>query len=387
MSFSVFRRAGRPYYEVQWTDATGRLRTKSTGTAIEREAHRFAARLNREAGGKTLWSDVKRDFLADKVEHLKRSSKKNITAALLRIDQVVKPTYVQDITNQAILKIKKAIRKDRGGEFCIRNNLVVIRRILRWANKNGLLAEVPDFEVPTPSGVRGRALSDEEFTRLVAACPLVVGKAAPSWEFLLRGLWWSGLRIDEAHRLHWSDLYSSDQPLIRVRLDLEYPYLEIPPKGDKSGKYRLCPMAPEFLELLQGIPEEQRTGFVFNPEHRKSNRGERLSCTWVSRTIAAIGRKAGIWVKDGVSASAHDLRRSFGLRWSHRVLEKELMELMRHESITTTMKYYANRNSRRTAEAVFQAYSCIETQASRNGQHKKRKAAITNESTNSESKD
>lgn len=38
-------------------------------------------------------------------------------------------------------------------------------------------------------------------------------------------------------------------------------------------------------------------------------------------------------------ASAHDLRGSFGERWSSRVMPQALMELMRHEAIETTMKF------------------------------------------------
>lgn len=42
-------------------------------------------------------------------------------------------------------------------------------------------------------------------------------------------------------------------------------------------------------------------------------------------------------------ASAHDLRRSFGFRWSRRVMPTILRELMRHESIDTTMRFMSAR--------------------------------------------
>ncbi len=50
-------------------------------------------------------------------------------------------------------------------------------------------------------------------------------------------------------------------------------------------------------------------------------------------------------------ASAHDLRRIFGERWSTRIMPEVLMELMRHETIDTTMKYDVGRNAERTADA------------------------------------
>jgi hypothetical protein len=36
-----------------------------------------------------------------------------------------------------------------------------------------------------------------------------------------------------------------------------------------------------------------------------------------------------------------------------------LMELMRHESIDTTMKYYVGRNAERTADAAWAAYEAV----------------------------
>jgi hypothetical protein len=56
-------------------------------------------------------------------------------------------------------------------------------------------------------------------------------------------------------------------------------------------------------------------------------------------------------------ASAHDLRRSFGERWAPRVMPQILMQLMRHESIETTLKFYVGRNAETTAEALWQAVS------------------------------
>jgi integrase len=53
-------------------------------------------------------------------------------------------------------------------------------------------------------------------------------------------------------------------------------------------------------------------------------------------------------------ASAHDLRRSFGERWASRVMPQVLMELMRHESIDTTMKFYVGRNAQSTAALLWE---------------------------------
>ncbi|CAN0355024.1 unnamed protein product, partial [Ectocarpus sp. 4 AP-2014] len=54
-------------------------------------------------------------------------------------------------------------------------------------------------------------------------------------------------------------------------------------------------------------------------------------------------------------ATAHDLRRSLGQRWAHRVPAATLMALMRHESIETTKKFYIGENADATAAVLWQA--------------------------------
>ena len=48
-------------------------------------------------------------------------------------------------------------------------------------------------------------------------------------------------------------------------------------------------MAPEFAQFLEATPEDQRTGYVFNPE-RQRIRGERPAILTVSRHIGRIGK-------------------------------------------------------------------------------------------------
>jgi hypothetical protein len=55
-------------------------------------------------------------------------------------------------------------------------------------------------------------------------------------------------------------------------------------------------------------------------------------------------------------ASAQDLRRSFGARWATRVIFQVLKELMRHESIDTTLRYYVGRNAQSTAAVLWEAH-------------------------------
>src|SRR5262249_8398083 len=54
-------------------------------------------------------------------------------------------------------------------------------------------------------------------------------------------------------------------------------------------------------------------------------------------------------------ASAHDLRRSFGERWAARVMPQILMQLMRHASIDTTLRYYVGQNAEKAADVLWDA--------------------------------
>ena len=55
-------------------------------------------------------------------------------------------------------------------------------------------------------------------------------------------------------------------------------------------------------------------------------------------------------------ASAHDLRRAFGERWAARLMPAQLKELMRHESIETTLRFYVGTDAQRTADAAWAAF-------------------------------
>ena len=52
-------------------------------------------------------------------------------------------------------------------------------------------------------------------------------------------------------------------------------------------------------------------------------------------------------------ATAHDLRHAFGTRWAPEVQPRILMEMMRHQSIETTMPYYVVGNAQQTSQTLW----------------------------------
>jgi integrase len=64
----------------------------------------------------------------------------------------------------------------------------------------------------------------------------------------------------------------------------------------------------------------------------------------VCKLVTLIGKKAGVVVNaaEGKTASAQDLRRTFGSRWAKQVMPAVLHKLMRHGSVQTTMQSYVD---------------------------------------------
>jgi integrase len=92
-----------------------------------------------------------------------------------------------------------------------------------------------------------------------------------------------------------------------------------------------------------------------------------LTITRVIKVMAMIGEKSGVVVSVDQKgrkkyASAHDFRRAFGDRWALRVMPTVLMQLMRHESSETTMRYYVGRSVQATGDVVWEAYERTRTQ-------------------------
>ncbi|HEY4232271.1 MAG TPA: tyrosine-type recombinase/integrase, partial [Lacipirellulaceae bacterium] len=209
--------------------------------------------------------------------------------------------------------------------------------------------------------MRGRPITLEEFERMLAAVPAIVeNTAANSWNFYLRGLWASGLRLSESLTLRWDNAPGG----IVVDLDGRRPMLRIPAAAQKANRDTLLPITPDFAALLQSVPEGQRRGRVFK---LLALDGTLLPATrrLVGPTVSTIGEKAGVVVDERMVggktvrkfASAHDLRRAFGQRWAAKVMPNVLRELMRHTDIGTTMKFYVGQNAETTADAVWKSYS------------------------------
>ncbi len=336
---------------------SGKRIVKSAGTKDPREAERRAALLEKElnAGGwvepsKMTWEAFIERYDREKLAGLSRGTAVQARNTLHQFQELTGIQRLIQADSRTISRFTTRLR-DRGvAEATIAKHLRHLKAALRWANKLGLLPTLPHFEMPKRVGTRqmkGRPITEEEFERMLAAVPKVRPRDAEQWQRLLIGLWLSGLRIGEALRLSWDE-----SAPFRVDLSGRYPALRIQAEAQKGYRSEVVPIAPDFGQWLLQTPPEKRRGRVF--PIRNTN-GESM-CEWaVIKVIARIGRAAGVVtdVTTGATATAHDLRRSFGTRWAKRVMPAVLQRLMRHANIATTMAYYVGLTADEVAEGLW----------------------------------
>lgn len=134
------------------------------------------------------------------------------------------------------------------------------------------------------------------------------------------------------------------------------PVVRFRASGQKARHDEIWPCPPEFAAMLEAVPEAERTGFVFKlPKGRGAGQA---TVDKAGRIIGKIGEKAGIITGDTDKdyATAHAYRRSFGTRWSKRVMPAVLKRLMRHADIGTTMRYYVDQDAATIADDLWQKF-------------------------------
>lgn len=186
---------------------TGKQIARSTGTTKKREAERIAAKWEAELReGRyqkpSLWTW--QEFRDHHNEHLLAGMKVGTTIAydstLNVFERLANPQKLSDATTTRITAFATALREQGRSVATVARHLRHLKAVLRWAHRQGLLLKLPTIDMPKQSkGMRGRPITLEEFERMLVAVPKVAGElAADSWRFYLKGLWASGLRLEES---------------------------------------------------------------------------------------------------------------------------------------------------------------------------------------------
>ncbi len=351
---------GRKFLALRWRDpTTGKQCTRSSKCTTRGKAERAASDLEKHLNetqasgdGAMPWESFQDLYQIRHLSGLESATERWHLSKLKVFTETMRPAQLSSINTSVVAQYVSQLRGQKKSESTIRGHIIAIRCALQWSQEQGYTSTVPTFPKSREvSGrkVKGRDLTLFEFVRLLSAVGKVVQpQQIASWRHLLYGLWLSGLRLSEAVSLSWDDPTAP-----RINLAGEYPLLEIDAEDDKGREHRLLPITPDFGRWLLRTPIEHRTGRVFAPI---GERGQPITNeTNISRTISAFGETAGIVVdhRRKKYASAHDLRRTFGTRWSKRVLPVVLRDLMRHRDVSTTMKYYVGQDAQQTAAALW----------------------------------
>lgn len=366
VAFSVFLPTNRKFYYVEWTVPGKKCRVRrSTRKRVKRDADRTAQKIidewfaRRGRVGDEAWGTFREAHEEEAQLAVKRHTRNTFGIVFNAIEEHIAPVVMSDLTPRAISKLQARWRAKKIEETSIRTYLTHLQWALKWAKSQGMIGEIPAIEFPQASDkAKGRAISEEEFDRVIAAVPKVITNpdAVPSWERLLRGLWCSSLRLNELLMLSWDDPTG-----IRVDLDGDFPAMIIPCGDDKAGENRIIPIPKDCAAVFAQTQKDVRRGkvFVLVNQRKRPDGGVPANMQYISAKICRIGQAAGVIVGKYAAkgklkyASAHDLRRSAGRRWARQVRNiLDLQSLMRHKDIRTTRKYYVHEDAADLAKVV-----------------------------------
>jgi integrase len=363
---SIINQADREHYLARWTDPiTGRYKFETTGETSERKAQKYANKLEQRLQdgtykpAKTItWDLFRGRFEKEYLPSLAKGTQNKYEIIFNSFESYITIKNLATLNAQHLSRYQTELRNKGLKEFTIKGYLTSLRKALNWAKSQDMLKEVPPINMPKRAKaskvMRGRPITGEEFDRMLSAVAGEVGeKHADSIEYFLNGLWWGGMRLDEALRLTWNH-----GGFCLVEIGGHY-FFRIEQEAEKGATDRLLPVAPQFEQILPNVPP--KGGFVFKPTFNRM-KTVRPRLDTMSKIIARIGKSAKIITdvktdREGnekkVYATAHDLRRAFGTRWAPLVQPKLLMEMMRHSSIETTMKFYVVGNAQQASETLW----------------------------------
>jgi integrase len=357
---------------LSWTDPiSGKRKTQSARTKNWREAERLAGELEKELEAGTVspsritWNEFVARYTDEKLATLAPKTRETALASLRHVKRVLSIEFLAKLTADAMSRFQAECRKQGMKDTTLAHHLRHVKAATRWAVKLGLMSKAPAVEMPKRSKgsqARSRAITTEEYERVMLAIPKARPQDAAQWDRYVTGLWLSGLRRSEALALTWDA-----DGVFCVHLGERRPVFIIRSEGQKSGKAETCPMAPDFGAWLLTVPELERNGKVFRLVDTRTN--QPLAENRVGRIVESIGRKAGVKVgtrtkrdKDGttttvpVFAGCHSYRRGFGSKWARRVSSAVLKRLMRHASISTTESYYTHLDASDVADELWEKF-------------------------------
>ena len=323
----------RPHFRLAWfLPGTTRRRFRTTGTADRDVAEQMKADLEYElnhGGGQVAarmtWEAFGERYAREKLGGSRRNTRSKWGTVSRSFDRLMRPRSLADIDAAMLSGYSARLREAGLAKPTIAGHLAYLRAALRWAARQGLLPSAPLVEMPRlPRKSHIRTIDGAGFLRLLNAAP-------EPWRPFISCAWHTGMRRGELLELEWSG--ANCKPWV----DLGRLRIWLPAEWCKSDADSWLPIHPDLAATLRAI--QLPAGRVFALS---------ASANELSRTFSAIAELAGL------SITLHDLRRSFGTRYAPLVPAHVLQRLMRHSSITTTLRFYVDQD-RELEEAILKA--------------------------------
>lgn len=313
---SIYNKGGIWFYAAVTRDYSGKKKRFYRSLQIpygpdtQKRAERAQKKLDRELGFIAQFSGVKdiplseavEMFLAQK-EDKKKSTYYRYKYALDNFIRRVGDISILSVNMLAVNAYAKSLKKDYSG-YTIHSYVKSIRILFNFLVAEGYIEKNPVGELPPIPKKKKKFMSDAEAWEIINAIT-----NEKHWNVLVF-LYYTGFRINELLSLRWQDI-DYDDGIIYVT-------------NNKGNRDDVFPLLPEVKELFLNIKKEGGSVFAYSGSS---------SLSWLRKKIKRVS---------GGRYSFQDFRRCFGNRWAKLIKPAELQGLMRHESFSTTNKYYIN---------------------------------------------
>ena len=332
---TIFKRKGGSAWIIQYFDASGRRREKSSRTSDHRAAERIANKLEADValrregvidGRQDSIADAERKPLAQHVtEYLEHCRGKGLGKHTIECKErhlqwlmkLIGATRLSDLKLEAVERALASFRAGGSAARTVNTRRETFRAFGNWCRKTSRLNFHPLDLLPKidEHGDRRRIrrpLADDELQRLLEVAE---SRGRRGW-YLTAAL--AGLRRSELIRLTWASV------------DLEQGVLTI--RDGKAKREDVLPLHPELLEELKRIRPADATS---------STRVFPAEVTNLTRKKDFERAKIAAFDAQGRVADLHSLRGTLGTRLARAGVAPQVAQrLMRHADYRTTLNHY-----------------------------------------------
>ena len=304
----------RNYQMIWYCPIEQKRKTKSTGTTAKRDAERQRVAHEHWLNDvyyrfRSPWRECRRRFEREKCRFLAANTQASYSNAIDRFETAISPATSADITASAISTWVAELRNEGLADQTLEALTRAIFVFANWLYRMQMLHPQPAWKpfVAGPKPIYTPLLS-EDIGRMIAACDAKRPLDAVDWKRAILAIFHGGLRISEAHGLHWG------RGALGIQVDSECVSITRRfSNGARPGNKLLPWSAPPLLAA--GILHATERDRFFIP-FLNTVTGQRMHQGFVSHTIAEIGRASGI------NATTDDLRKSGYFHWAIRSLEE-----------------------------------------------------------------